>query len=372
MKITQADVLALKSEPSATTRADLAQKVAQGFNANSFTVNEAVLAVEIFRLLLKDVEVKVRRALSENLKHNMRVPHDVALRLAKDVSEVSVPMLEYSHVLSEDDLIEIATSTKVAAKLLAIARRGSISHELARALINSRNENVLHTLITNGGASIAELDMQNLIEHSKGNENLLEALVARGGLSIALVDKLFDVVSDRLKTQLTGKYRLNRKLAEDCVSEAHNWARSGTKLPEKKAEESTQALVEQLYERGELDFTLLIRALCNGDMIFFEMAIAKMAGIPLINARILMLDPGPLGFKALYNICSLPPALYEAIKTLLNVALEVTTYGKFHREDFQQRMLERLMAHRYDQSIDQMPYLMSIIGNETRNAESIH
>ena len=371
MKLSKADIERLQQEPSPAVRAGLAEKIAQGFNAGMFSAAETALAVEIFRLLLRDVEVRVRKALSENLKHNMRLPHDVALKLARDVADVSAPMLEYSYVLTEDDLMEIVRSTKVAAKLLAVSRRGSISRGLSHELLKTRNDAVMHVLFANGGASFAEADIVELLPELMQKEQLLEALIHRGELSMPLVDRLFDTVSDHLKKMLATKYRLSRHLAEDAVQQAVRWSKKGTYLRSTK-DENAEQLVDKLYHRKQLTYGVLLRALCSGDLCFFEAAMARLAGIPLINARLLMLDPGPLGFKALYNISPLPPTLYEAIKALFDVALEVTAYGKFHREDFRDRMIERIMAHRYDIQVEHMPYLMSIIGKETLHAQAIH
>ena len=52
----------------------------------------------------------VRDALSENLKENPNVPHEVALSLAQDVDQVSLPVLQYSEILSDQDLTEVDRS----------------------------------------------------------------------------------------------------------------------------------------------------------------------------------------------------------------------------------------------------------------------
>ena len=57
--------------------------------------------------MIKDAEVRVREALAQNLKENPDLPHDVALSLAQDVDQVALPILQFSDVLTDDDLIEI-------------------------------------------------------------------------------------------------------------------------------------------------------------------------------------------------------------------------------------------------------------------------
>jgi len=107
-KLKEEDVARLLANPSGETRADIAGKIAAQ-HAN-LSVGERKMAEDIFRVMCKDAEVRVREALSRQLKENPLVPHDVALALAKDVDAVSLPMLQFSDVLSDEDLVEIVKS----------------------------------------------------------------------------------------------------------------------------------------------------------------------------------------------------------------------------------------------------------------------
>ena len=72
--------------------------------------NEETVALTIATLevLARDSAAKVRAILAEEIKHMDCIPHDVALRLAHDLEEiVSAPILEYSPLLSDADLMEI-------------------------------------------------------------------------------------------------------------------------------------------------------------------------------------------------------------------------------------------------------------------------
>ena len=68
-----------------------------------------------------------------------------------------------------------------------------------------------------------------------------------------------------------------------------------------KAEMDFGDFVEQLYNNGRLTETLIFRALCLGDVIFFEAALAKLADIPIRNAYQLIQDRGYLGLNAIYE-----------------------------------------------------------------------
>src|SRR5438093_7845825 len=94
--LSPADIAALAANPSASNRAAIAAKLAGAFDRAPLTPAERRLAEDIFRALVRDVEVMVRHALAENLKTCEQVPRDLALALANDVAQVAAPMLEFS------------------------------------------------------------------------------------------------------------------------------------------------------------------------------------------------------------------------------------------------------------------------------------
>ena len=160
--LTPADVQRLLNDPSSTTRADTAAKVAREFS-HPLSDAERKLAEDIIRAMMRDVEVKVRQMLAENLKDNPAVPRDVAKAMAKDVESVALPILTYSSVLSEDDLLEVVR-TNDTAKQLAVARRPMVSEKVSDALADTGKTEVVATLMANDGAQISEKTFVKVIE----------------------------------------------------------------------------------------------------------------------------------------------------------------------------------------------------------------
>ena len=150
--LNEEDVARLLANPDADARTEIAGKIALQHPALS--AEQRKLAEDIFRLMVRDAEVRVRQALSRQLKENQFVPHDVAMSLAKDVEDVSLPMLEFSEVLSDADLIEIVRSQE-AIKAQAVARRAHVSTAVSDALVDTHNEDVVATLVANSGAKIS-------------------------------------------------------------------------------------------------------------------------------------------------------------------------------------------------------------------------
>ncbi len=106
-----------------------------------------------------------------------------------------------------------------------------------------------------------------------------------------------------------------------------------------------EQLVAQLCDNGRLTPSLILRALCIGDLGFMEASLAALAGIPLVNARTLIHDQGPLGLKSLYDSAGLPPELYPAFRAAVDVANQTQHDGEEpDRQRFARRVLERIMT----------------------------
>ncbi len=96
--LTAADVSRLMANPSADKRAGAAEKIAAQFQFGALNASERQIAADIFRAMVEDAEVRVREALTKNLKQCANLPHDIARSLAVDVESVAVPMLQFSEV----------------------------------------------------------------------------------------------------------------------------------------------------------------------------------------------------------------------------------------------------------------------------------
>lgn len=365
MALNSSDIIKLMEAPSGAARSEIADKVSREYLAGTFNPRERELAHEIFRIMLRDAEARIRRLLSLNLKSSLDLPHDIALTLAKDVEEVSVPMLETSFVLTEEDLQNIVSSTNKLGVLAAIARRETLSAEVVRALLEKRQERVTHTLLVNTGAHLGEQDLMMQLDHIKTSDTLLEALIDRGGFSVQMAEIIYSHVSDEMKRVLEERYSLSRSMAEDLVESAHEDVTLELS-PRHEDTQPLQELVNTLHQQDRLSFSLIMRALCQGKLAFFETALAKLADIPLMNAKLLILDPGTLGFKSLYESANLPMGFYPAVKALLEIALEETGYGRYYLADYQKRMVERMMAERYSERVENMDYLMHVIRDDKK------
>jgi uncharacterized protein (DUF2336 family) len=348
--LTRADVEKLMCDPTPETRAGTIGKIASNFGGGGFSDGERRLAEEIFRIMARDVEVQVREALSVHLKECPEVPHDVALSLAKDVESVAIPIIEFSRVLTDDDLVEIINASD-AAKQSAVARRDAVSERVSDALVDTKNEDVVATLMGNAGAEISDQSFEKAIDHFGRNEKVSECIVHRAKLPIGIAERLVSMVSDKLKEHMATHHKLSPDVATNLILGMRERATLSLVQPGAQSGDVGE-LVQQLHANSRLTSSIILRALCMGDMAFFEAALARRAGVSISNARLLIYDEGRLGLSSVYKKALLPDALLPAVRMAVEVAEETGYDGRENdRERFTRRMIERVLTQFEDMDI---------------------
>ena len=364
--LSQADVARLLDDPSAETRAGTARKIAAQLDKNELTEAQRRLVEDVVRAMTRDAEVRVRKARAESLKENPNVPRDIAIRLAADEVEVAAPIIEFSAVLTDGDLVNIVR-TKPQGLQLAVARRKTVSQSVADALVESDNENVVAALIGNDGADIGEETFQRVLDQFGESERINGPMVGRRQLPVTVAERLVTLVSDALRDHLVTRHELSADLATDLVLQSRERATVGL-ISSAANEFDIGELVNQLHANDRLTPTIVLRALCTGDIFFFEQSLATLAGIPVANARILIHDHGSLGLKSLCDRSGMPPDLYPVAQVAVEVVQELEYDGRpGDRERFRGRMIERVLTH-FETGIDgdNLEYLVAKIGRRAQ------
>jgi uncharacterized protein (DUF2336 family) len=364
------DVERLLNDPSPDHRSELAGKIASEFNTGALTASERQIAEQIFAVMVRDAEARVRKTLAENLKGCPDIARDVAISLAKDIDEVSLPILRHSSVLSDDDLVEIVRSGN-AIKQTAIAGRDRVSSAVADALIETENEDVVSTLVSNQGAEISEASMGRILDTFPDSDSIKDPLVHRQALPVAVAERLVTLVSARLKDHLLNNHDLPSALISDLIMQTRERATLSLLSPA-SGDDQVRRLVTQLYRNGRLTPSIVLRSLCMGDIAFFETSLAILAQVPLANTRRLIHDNSSLGLTAILEKAGIPTSLHKAFQVGVDVVRENEYDGGEHdRERFKKRMIERILtnfgdpnAHFGAENIEYLLTKLSSIGSE--------
>lgn len=359
--LSSADVARLLQDPNADNRAHAAAKVASTFASSSLSTSERTIAEDIFRTMLKDAAVRVRKALADTLKDNPEVPHDVASSLAQDVDEVALPVIETSTVLSDEDLVTIVQTRSTQAQL-AVANRATVSATVSDALADTDNEVVVAALVANEGATIEEATYGKVLDKFSDSDAVKEPMVNRGALPISVAERLVSVVSERLREHIMTHHEISGGTATDLLMAAREKA-TVSLLEGGRERSSVLELVKQLYDGRRLTPTLAVRALCMGDTTFFEAAVARMANIPVVNAYTLIHDKGDLGMTRLFERAGIPAQFVPVAKAALEVAAEVQATSGDDRNLMRKLMIERVLTTIEDDvDADNLDYLIGKLG----------
>lgn len=368
-RLSKADVDRLLSNPSADTRADLASRIAALWRDRDLAPNERKLADEIVRQLMQDIDVAVRRALSETLNTDPDLPHDIAMTLVADLDEVAVPMLSTSLVFSEADLIEVVRTRSESCQV-AIASRASVPVTVGGALVETGNETVASTLMRNEGAEIDEPLGAKVLDIYSGSELVLDSMSQRRHVPLRLAERLAGVVSENLRRRL----RREGSVEADKVDEMVDRSRERSlvdMISERTSDEELLDLCDQLFRRDRLSASLLLRAVCVGKMRLFEAAMAVMADIDLFSAQVLVQDTGKHGFRSLCVVNALPEMVYDVGRFAVRVG-----YLRPDASEASKRRFRLAVAARYGETAetledeDLLRYLASLPSQPTSAEEA--
>ena len=130
------------------------------------------------RALIDDAIESVRSELSKAIAHAKHLPRDLALKLAHDVDAVACPFLEATEVFSWQQLV--LTISRGAQN--AMARRSSMSEEIAGLLAEVGESMVAETLIENPSAPMTKPVCFTLMDRFASEIWVLDKLAHRDDL----------------------------------------------------------------------------------------------------------------------------------------------------------------------------------------------
>jgi uncharacterized protein (DUF2336 family) len=359
--LSQDDVARLLAQPSAEVRAELAAKVGQEIDSVRLTPAELAIAQDIARVMARDVAVTVRRALAENLRRAARLPPDVAHRLADDVEAVALPILADSPVLTDEDLIAILQHANPV-RQEAIAQRQNLSEPVSDALIGAAPETAVVTLLHNRSARIGEPGLHRAVDRFSGSNAVKHGIVHRDTLPVTVAERLVVMVTDELRQYLLTHHALPAGMASDIVLQSRERATLGLSMQAGRHE--LVRLIRQMQRHKRLTPSLILRALCMGDLAFFETALAVLAGVPAANAAILVHDAGGNGLASLYRKAGLPEGLLPVFRVAVDAANSTALDGgERDLERYRGRVITRILSQCEDFAPDDLDYLVGKLGD---------
>jgi len=201
----------------------------------------AEMTLGILDKLARDQLPMVRQVVAEVLKNETHIPAHIVQRLARDIEiMVAAPMLEFSPLLEDSDLLEIIEDAPVAGALSAISRRQGVSDAVADSVARSDDTDAIVELLNNPTAQMREDTLDMLVERARILPPLHEPLVRRPVLPRGAACKLATFVADNLLTVLAGREDLEAETlvaVRDAVHKrlAETYGKDNGKAPARAA-----------------------------------------------------------------------------------------------------------------------------------------
>lgn len=327
-------------------KTDTAVAVAKEFASGTMTQRERAIAAGILRLMARDIEVRVRQAVARHIKSCPYIPEDLARTLANDVETVALPIIQYASVLGEADLIAIIESGSID-KQIAVAKRKTVSEPVSDALVDAGNAKVVGTLLANHGAEIAERSYGKVLDRFDGDARIQELVIERPTLPLATTERLIACVSIELRERVLARHGFDGELADELIRLGREGALIRSVAVDHKDDE-VEGLIDRLKGKGDLTPTLVLRALCEGDLHLFEAAMAAMADMSVDNARTFLHQRGLGGLRMVFRNTAMPQPMFRPIQLAIE---EVSALREVSPEpaaaEISRRVVDRLVIE-YD------------------------
>ncbi len=252
------------------------------------------LAINVLRDLAADQLPKIRAIVSEHLKSSDGVPKDIVLRLAQDLETiVAAPVLQFSPLLSDEDLLEIIAAGRESGALSAIAKRKELGGDVADAVAQTLDPKAVGALLANDSAQLREDTLDWIIDNAANVEPWHKPLVTWPKLSDGAIRRLAGFVATSLVESLCNRNDIDASTAVE-LSKAVKAAlkpeeaddSEGKAEPEKqekaknskKEEPGGKSWATELFKDGALDSDIVQDAIANGDRDFVVQALSLKSG----------------------------------------------------------------------------------------------
>jgi uncharacterized protein (DUF2336 family) len=337
------DVRNVVRHPDETVRAIAAQRVCRDIRSKVLSDEERKFARKLLKHIAKDSAEMVRRALAVTLKNSPKLPRDVALKLSEDIESIAVPVLTHSPVFTDEDLVEVLKS-KAAAKIIAVAKRVSVSDHVARAIIRFGDSRAVAEVAANDGALISEKTASEMLDIYKNDDLIAESMISRRDLPPKIVEKMITLVSEDMAVRITKRHAVSPELAIDLASRTRERAVLDF-IDQSWVSKDLKGLVSHIHAQGRLSVSLLIRAVCSGQMRFAEHGLALLSGVSVQKAVLMIHDGGPFGLKALCLRAGLNEHMAQLIRAAVMIYRDLELSGlDYDRAYFQELMIERVLT----------------------------
>jgi len=325
-------------------RAEATRALARAWLISDLSAEDRVAAEGALLMQLDDASPLVRQAMAEVFARSTEAPAAIVQALSLDQPSVALPVLEYSPLLIDADLVDIIATGNCEMQC-AIARRNNLPASVCAAIAEVGTAAAALELIENAYAELAPFSWDRIVERHGHLAAIRESMLVLEDLPAATRVALVAKLSDTLAQFAVARNWLSADRAARIASEARE--RSTVNIAAGSNGDDVRGLVRHLRASGQLTAGLILRALLSGNQELFNAALAELSDLPPARVAALLHDCGSgASLQALLIRAGLPESTFAAFRVALEVNHEtgfVDTAGGAAR--LQRRMVERVLTH---------------------------
>jgi len=324
-------------------RAEATRALARAWLISDLSEDDRVAAEGALLMQLDDASPLVRQAMAEVFARSADAPAAIVQALSLDQPSVALPVLEFSPLLIDADLVDIV-ATGDDAMQCAIARRINLPASVCAAIAEVGTAAAALEVIENPHAALAPFSWDRIVERHGHLAAIRESMLVLEDLPAATRMALVAKLSDTLAQFVVARNWLSADRAERIATEARD--RSTVNIAAGSRGDDMRGLIRHLRTTGQLSAGLILRALLSANLELFETALAELSDLPQARVAALLNDRGGASLQALLKRAGLPETTFAAFRVALEVCQEtgfVDTAGGAAR--LRRRMVERVLTH---------------------------
>jgi len=305
-------------------RAEATRALARAWLISDLSPEDRSAAEGALLMMLDDVSPLVRQAMAQVFSRSARAPAAIVRALAADQPSVALPVLEFSPLLIDADLVDIVATGDDAVQC-AIARRVRLPAAVCAAIAEVGSPAAALELIENPRAELAPFSWDRIVERHGHLAAIRESMLVLEDLPAATRLALIAKLSETLQQFVVARRWLSADRAARAVGEALD--RSTVTVAARSRGDDMRALMQHLRATSQLTAGLILRALLSGNRELFEYALVELSGLPQARVASLLHECGGPSLNALLARAGLPQSTFAAFRAALEAQHEIGFVG---------------------------------------------
>ena len=326
----------------ASERAEATRALARAWIFSDLSEDDRAAAEGALLMLLDDPSPLVRQAMADVFARAPSAPAAIVRALSVDQHDVALPVLEFSPLLIDADLVDIV-ATGNSELQCAVARRVSLPASICAAIAEVGSAAAALELIENPYAELAPFSWDRIVERHGHLAAIRESMLVLEDLPAATRLALVARLADTLSRFVVARNWLSADRAGRLTDEA--MARSTVNIASRSHLEEMGDLVRHLRQAGQLTVGLILRALLSGNLELFDQALVELSGLAPDRVAAIVYDGAGASLNALLGRAGLPESTYPAFRAALEARHQIGFIGSVGGAvRLRRRMVERVLT----------------------------